>query len=166
MADFEDSAALWADPEVVRYVSGAPLPRSDAWAQFQRQVGGWALLGYGTWVVRKTASGRFVGEVGFGDFKREITPEFEGAPEAGWELATWSHGRRFASEAAAATHAWGDARFEGPRTVCIIDPDNAASLRVAAKIGYRIYGRALYRDTEVVLHERPNPRWQAGGALS
>jgi RimJ/RimL family protein N-acetyltransferase len=165
MADFEDSAALWADPEVVRYISGAPSTRSEAWGRFQRQVGGWALLGYGAWVVRETASGRFVGEVGFGDFKREIDPPLGDAPEAGWVLAPWSHGQGFASEAVAAAHAWGDARFPGPRTVCIIDPDNAASLNVAAKAGYRIYGRAAYRESEVVLHERPLPRRPAGGAL-
>jgi RimJ/RimL family protein N-acetyltransferase len=164
MADFEDSAALWADPDVVRYISGTPSTRSEAWARFQRMVGGWTLLGYGAWVVRATASGRFVGEVGFGDFKREITPSFEGAPEAGWVLAPWSHGQGFATEAVAAAHVWGDARFEGPRTVCIIDPDNTASLRVAAKAGYRIYGRSTYRDSEVLLHERPSPGRQAGGA--
>jgi len=166
MADFEDSAALWADPEVVRYITGKPSTRTEAWSRFQRQVGGWALLGFGAWTVRETASGRYIGEIGFGNFKREITPSLGDAPEAGWVLAPWSHGKGFASEAVAAALAWGDARFESPRTVCIIDPDNAASLRVAAKAGYRIYGRAPYHDSEVVLHERPNPRRQTGGALS
>jgi RimJ/RimL family protein N-acetyltransferase len=158
MADFEDSAALWADPEVVRFISGTPSTRTEAWSRFQRQVGGWALLGYGAWTVRETASGRYVGEIGFGNFKREITPDLGDAPEAGWVLAPWSHGKGFASEAVATALAWGDARFESPRTVCIIDPDNAASLRVAEKAGYRIYGRAPYMNSEVVLHERPNPR--------
>ena len=166
MADFGDSAALWADPEVVRYISGKPSTRTEAWSRFQRQVGGWALLGFGAWTVRETASGRYVGEIGFGNFKREIDPPLGDAPEAGWVLAPWSHGKGFASEAVSAALAWGDARFEGPRTVCIIDPENAASLRVAAKAGYRIYDRAPYMNSEVVLHERPNPRRQAGGSLS
>jgi len=166
MADFGDSAALWADPEVVRYISGKPSTRTEAWSRFQRQVGGWALLGFGAWTVRETASGRYVGEIGFGNFKREIDPPLGDAPEAGWVLAPWSHGKGFASEAVAAALAWGDTRFEGPRTVCIIDPENAASLRVAAKAGYRIYDRAPYMNSEVVLHERPNPRRQAGGSLS
>ena len=74
MADFEDSAALWADPEVVRYITGKPSTRTEAWSRFQRQVGGWALLGFGAWTVRETASGRYIGEIGFGNFKREITP--------------------------------------------------------------------------------------------
>jgi RimJ/RimL family protein N-acetyltransferase len=151
-------AALWADPEVVRYITGKPSTRTEAWSRFQRQVGGWALLGFGAWTARETASGRFVGEVGFGKYKRDIQPSFDDAPEAGWVLAPWSHGQGFASEAVVAALAWGDARFEAPRTVCIIDPDNGASLRVAQKAGYRIYGRAPYMSSQVVLHERPNPR--------
>lgn len=155
MADFEDSAALWAEPAVVRYIGGKPSTRSEGWARFQRQAGAWPLLGYGVWTVRERASGRFVGEVGFGAYKRELEPSFGDAPEAGWVLAPWSHGQSFATEAVAAAHAWGDARFDGPRTVCMIDPANAASLSVAAKAGYAEFARTLYRDSDVVLLERP-----------
>jgi RimJ/RimL family protein N-acetyltransferase len=158
LADFEDSAALWGDPEVVRYIGGTPSTRSESWLRLMRCAGSWALLGLGYWAVREAASGRFVGEVGFGDFRRGFSAEFDAAPEAGWVLATWSHGRGYASEAVAAAMAWGDARFEAPRTVCMIDPDNAASLRVAAKAGYVEYARADYRASPVVLLERPRRR--------
>jgi RimJ/RimL family protein N-acetyltransferase len=155
MADFDGSAALWADPAVVRFIGGKPSTHSEAWARFQRQAGAWPLLGYGVWTVRERASGRFAGEIGFADYKREIEPRFGDAPEAGWVLAPWAHGQGFATEAVAAAHAWGDARFKGPRTVCMIDPANAASLGVAAKVGYTEFSRTSYRDAEVVLLERP-----------
>jgi RimJ/RimL family protein N-acetyltransferase len=158
LADFEGSAALWAEPEVVRYISGKPSTRAESWGRFQRQAGAWPLLGYGAWTVRERATGRYVGEIGFGNFKREMEPGFGDAPEAGWVLAPWAHGQGFATEAVTAAHAWGDARFRGERTVCMIDPANAASLGVAAKLGYMEFARTRFLDSEVVLLERPLPR--------
>jgi len=72
-------------------------------------------------------------------------------------LATWAHGQGYAGEAVAAALAWGDAWFKGPRTVCMIDPDNAASLRVAARAGYAEYARTDYRDSPIVLLQRIKP---------
>ena len=51
----------------------------------------------------------------------------------------------------AAALAWGHANFADARTVCIIDPDNTASLRVAQKAGYREYARADYRGPIILL---------------
>ena len=149
---------IWGDPEVVRYIGGKPISRTDAWVRMQRQAGTWVLFGYGGWTVRERGTGRFVGEIGFGNYRREITPSFGDAPEAGWVLAPWAHGQGFASEAVAAAHAWGDTRFVGARTVCMIDPRNDPSLRVAARAGYVEFARTQYRDDEVVLLERPPAR--------
>jgi RimJ/RimL family protein N-acetyltransferase len=158
LADFDDYAGLWADQAVVRHMGGVPFSRSAAWTRFQRQAGGWALRGFGTWVVRERSSGRFVGEVGFQDFKRDIAPALGPEPEAGWMLAPWAHGQGLATEAVTAAHAWGDARLRAPRTVCMIDPMNAPSLRLAARMGYVEYARAAYGERFVVLLERPAPR--------
>ncbi|WP_410503442.1 hypothetical protein [Hymenobacter sp. AT01-02] len=62
--------------------------------------------------------------------------------------------------------AWGDAHFTQDRTVCIIDPDNTASLRVAAKFGYHEYARTTYQEKLIVLLERPSPTSTAAGAVS
>jgi len=61
LADFDDSAALWADPEVVRYIGGKPSTEAESWVRLMRCAGSWALLGLGYWVAREAASGRFVG---------------------------------------------------------------------------------------------------------
>jgi RimJ/RimL family protein N-acetyltransferase len=150
--DFDDSAAMWGDPEVTRYVGVKPSTREEAWARVLRNVGHWSVLGFGFWVVRERGTGRFVGEVGVGEFRREITPSFDGTPEAGWVLATWAKGKGFATEAQRAALAWADERF--PRTVCMIDVGNAASVRVAAKCGYREWQKTTYRGTPVILYER------------
>ena len=149
-ADLDDSAAMWADPEVTRFIGGRALPREEAWSRLLRNVGHWAVLGYGYWVVRDR-TGQFVGEVGFADFHRELAPPLD-APEAGWVLARWAHGQGFATEALRAVLAWGDARFA--RTQCLIDPAHAASIHVAEKCGYALRAHGSYRGAPVLVMER------------
>lgn len=157
LEDFADSCAMWRDPEVVRYIGGQPLGEADNWARFLRHVGHWAALGFGYWVVVEKAGGRFVGEVGFGEQLREIEPAIRGTPECGWALASWAQGRGFATEAVRAAQRWGDAHFDDPRTVCLIEPANAASLRVAAKCGFVEFARGSYKDVPMLLLERFAP---------
>ena len=150
--DFRELYALWSDPEVTRFISG-PSSEEDAWARLMRYAGHWALQGYGYWAARETATGRFVGDVGFADHRRTLVPALDGAPEAGWVLATWSHGRGFATEAVRAAQAWAATRFDGARTVCLIAVGHEASLKVAARCGYREYARSSYKGSPVILLE-------------
>ena len=143
--DFADCLALWTDPEVTRFIGGNPSTREEVWARLLRYVGHWALLGFGYWVVAEKATGRFLGEVGFADFRREIEPSLEGVPEIGWVLAPHSHGRGYATEAVRAAIAWGEGHFGPVRTACIIAPENEPSIRVAAKCGYREFQRTTYQ---------------------
>lgn len=162
-ADFAECAAMWADPLVTRHIGGRPSTEEEVWARVLRYAGLWALLGYGYWVIRERETERFVGEVGFADFRRDITPSPGSAPEAGWVLAAWAHGRGLATEAVQAALAWGDAHLPGaeagpPRTVCIIDPQNAPSIRVAQKCGYRELGPASYKGQPTLVFERVHSR--------
>jgi len=150
--DLDDCVALWSDPEVTRYIGGKPSTREEVWARLLRYLGHWSVAGHGFWLARERATGRFVGEVGLADFKRDMAFSFDGAPEAGWVLAPWSHGKGFATEAMSTVLAWSQRRFS--RTVCLIDPDNAASRRVAAKLGYRELARASYKANDVIVLER------------
>ncbi|MBZ4422470.1 GNAT family N-acetyltransferase [Myxococcus sp. RHSTA-1-4] len=154
LGDFADSVALWADPEVTRHITGKPSTEEETWARLLRYVGHWALLGFGYWVVRERATGRFVGEVGFADFKRDLTPSIAGVPEAGWALAPWAHGKGYATEAVRAAHTWCEARFGAIRTVCIIAPENTASLRVAARCDFKEVTRTTYKGEPSILFER------------
>jgi len=156
LADFADSAAMWADPEVTRFISGRPLSREEAWARVLRYVGHWSLMGFGHWVIRE-AGGWFVGEVGFADGQRDIEPGLGGAPEIGWALTPGAQGRGYGAEAVAAVLAWGERRFGGARTVCLIDPDNTASIRLAERNGYRRVAQAIHQDQPTLLFERLSP---------
>ena len=92
--DFDDCAAMWADPSVVRHIGGRPFPAEETWTKILRYAGLWALLGFGYWAVEEKASGRYVGDVGLADFKRDVQPSFDGAPEIGWALAPLGARRR------------------------------------------------------------------------
>lgn len=153
--DFDDCAALWADPEVTRHISGKPSTPPESWARLLRYAGHWALLGYGYWAVEEKASGRFVGELGFADFKRGVDPTVAGLPEIGWVLAPDVQGRGLATEGVRAALAWGDAHFGSSRTFCIISPDNGASIRVAEKNGYREAVRTTYGGAPTIVFTRP-----------
>ena len=80
-------AAMWADAGVTRFISGRPFTREECWARLLRYAGLWPTLGFGYWAIEDKAEGRFLGEAGFADFKRDMTPSIEGLPEAGWVLA-------------------------------------------------------------------------------
>jgi RimJ/RimL family protein N-acetyltransferase len=155
LADFDDYAAMWADPVVTRFIAGGkPRTREESWLRFLRHPGMWAMIGYGFWAVEEKATGRFIGEAGFHDLKRDIQPSLEGRAEAGWGLIAAVHGRGFATEIMGAAAAWADSRFGGAKTVCIIDPENAGSINVAQKCGYREIARTTYHDEPTIMFER------------
>jgi RimJ/RimL family protein N-acetyltransferase len=151
-SDFDIYAELWADPDVTRHISGKPSTRDESWARLCRQAGLWPLLGFGYWVV-ETHDGRFVGDVGFADFQREMGEDFT-SPEMGWVLAPWAHGRGWASEAVAAALAWGDVNLPEKRTVCMIAPENGPSIRVAEKAGFTPLREADFKGSPSLLFER------------
>lgn len=154
IGDFEDSAALWGDERVTKFIGGRPSTPEEAWARLLRYVGHWSLLGFGYWSVRETGSGRFVGELGYSDFRREIELPFRGVPEVGWALSPDSQGQGFATEAVKAALAWGEDRFGSSRAWCMIDPDNAPSIRVAERCGFKPLGTTTYKGSTVSLFDR------------
>jgi len=151
--DFNDSAGMWADSTVTRHIGGQPLAEEECWARLLRYAGHWSLLGFGYWLAEEKATGKFIGEVGFADYKRDI-PMLKGIPEIGWALAPYAHGKGYATEAVRAVVAWGDAHFASGRTACIIAPENVASIRVAGKCGYHESGRTSYKGNPTIVFIR------------
>lgn len=152
--DFDSHAALWADPAVTRFIGAHPITREQAWTRFLRYAGSWQMLGFGFWAVEEKTTGHFLGEAGFHDMKRELTPSLDGTLETGWAFMPEAQGKGIATETVGAVLAWGGAAYPGRRVTCIINPDNAASRRVAEKSGFREFGRTTYHGAPVVLFER------------
>ena len=148
--DFEACRSLHTDREAVRMIYQKPPTREESWHRMLRFVGHWALLGYGLLLVEERATGRAVGEVGLGDFHRGLGDDFDPFPEFAWMISSDVHGRGYATEAAQAMLDWMEAAFAPSRTVCIIDPENGPSLRVAEKLGFHPFGHAAYKDKPIV----------------
>jgi RimJ/RimL family protein N-acetyltransferase len=154
LEDFEACAVMWADPIVVRHIIGRPSTQEETWGRLLRYAGHWSHLGYGYWAIEDKTTGAFVGELGFSDYKRQIEPAIKDVPELGWVLTPEMHGQGFATEAVRAALVWGDAHFASARSVCLIAPENAPSIRVAEKCGYRELLRTTYKGEPTILFER------------
>ncbi len=131
--DFDDFAALCADPEGARYVGdGTPMNRVKAWRAMAVNMGHWQIRGYGRWIVELRDSGAFCGVVGFID--PEGWPDFE----LGWSIKRSYWGQGIATEAARVARNYAFTTLRRPYLIHLIDPDNLASIRVEEKIGARL----------------------------
>ena len=73
----------------------------------------WRHMGFGFWAIEEKATGRFIGEAGFHELRRDIEPSIEGTLEAGWGFVTDAHGKGFATEAVGACHRLGRCQSAG-----------------------------------------------------
>lgn len=155
LADFDRLAAMWANPAVVTHFGGKPFNREDSWNRLLRYVGHWQLMGYGIWVVTRPGEDVHLGDVGFLHGERTGVEPF-GCPEAAWAFHPEAQGQGYASEAVACALAWADSgadtRFH--RTVAMINPANAASIAVARRCGFGIFGETTYKEQPIGLWER------------
>jgi RimJ/RimL family protein N-acetyltransferase len=140
--DLDAYAAIMADPEVVRYLSGETSSREDAWRNMATFLGHGVLRGWTNNAVVVRATGEFVGRCGLWQ------PENWPGLEVGWTLArsAWGHG--YATEAAVAWRDWAFANIPSlDQLISVIHRDNARSIAVAARIGHR-----YLRDLDVRGH--------------
>jgi RimJ/RimL family protein N-acetyltransferase len=112
---------------------GGPHDAADAFREFAATVGLWLLRGHGLWTVTDRADAvlGFV-LVGFEPGDR--------VPELGWLFLPEARGQGLATEAAAAARDWARAEAGLPALVSYIDPGNAASRRLALRLGARADG--------------------------
>jgi RimJ/RimL family protein N-acetyltransferase len=154
-ADLEPQWESMTDPGVVRFLGGVPQSREETWRKILGSPGLWALLGYGYWVAERLEDGAYLGQIGFADFKRDMSPSIEGIPEMGWIMAPQAQGRGYASEAVLAALAWADETLGGGEIVAIISHENAASIRIAEKAGFASREEAAYKGEPILLFRRP-----------
>lgn len=154
--DFDRYAEIWADPQVVRHIGGQPRSRGDCWDAFLRNEGHWHMTGFGQWGVVMQKTRRLVGQAGFFYKSRDMGPDFDAYPEAGWVLAPEAQGQGLGREAVTAAHDWFDRVIPG-RLVAMIAPDNAPSLKLAQSLGYRPLREAECDGHPVTLLRRDGP---------
>ncbi len=154
LADLEPLAAMWGDPEHVRFIGGRTRPRSEVFVSLQRHIGSWFLVGYGFWVLESLEDRSVLGEAGFLPGMRAMDPGIDDTPEAGWSIAKTHWGQGLATEALKACLAWGDQALPFTRTACIIEDGNAPSIRVANKCGFAKQMNSMLGESPVGVYTR------------
>jgi RimJ/RimL family protein N-acetyltransferase len=140
--DLDGYAAVFGDPEVVRFLGTGRQTRDKSAAAIERMLRHWERHGIGLFSVVRKSDDRLLGRAGFllwdprrwvHAMREELDAPFE--TEIGWTLgsAFWNHG--YATEAALACRDWALGERGLTRLVSVIAPENAASIRVAEKIG-------------------------------
>ena len=154
VSDFDDVLTLWRDPDFVGAIMDrGPMSEEEVWFRLLRDLGHWQVLGHGNWALRLKAGGAYVGSVGVLDYRRDCTPPID-APELGWGVGVAFQGQGLAREGLDAVLAWTDTALKAARTVCLISPGNAPSLRLAERVGYRPYAHTTYHGQPSILLER------------
>jgi RimJ/RimL family protein N-acetyltransferase len=177
--DVADAYAMYADPEVVRYLSGQVVPdletqrarlrdRRDFYSALNNRTGVWAIA------ARET--GRVVGTVMLkqlprsapdfvtgNDASRPFLPATSAADltddyEVGWHLAQAHWGKGYATEAARALLRFGFDDLRLGAIYAVVNPANAASIRVTQRLGMTPLGRTRkYYNAEVELFRQLPP---------
>lgn len=132
--DDQALACVFADPEVMRFGDGV---KSNEWIQdwLSRCIHDhYHKRGWGPFAVIENSSGDLIGYCGLFYF-----PDINGEPEIelGYRLARKAWGQGYATEAVRAVRDFAFSSLGLTRLIAMIDPGNAASIRVAEKAGMK-----------------------------
>jgi len=126
--DFDALADILSDAETMRFLGG-PLERPAAWRNFESLFGGWALLGFGMFLVFDKDSGTLVGRVG------PLKPEGHPGPEVGWIIRRSCWRRGYAKEAATVCLDYVFDTLGWTHVVHCIAAENQSSIGLARHLG-------------------------------
>lgn len=131
----EDLDALWAlycDPKITKYIHDAPRSYEESREELE-----WHMNGHprhpelGLWATIHKETGKFIGRCGLLPWTIEGQREVEVA----YTIAREYWGQGLATEAARGILEHGFRKLNLARLICLIDPQNIASQRVAEKTG-------------------------------
>jgi RimJ/RimL family protein N-acetyltransferase len=149
------AAAVFMASDRSRFMGG-PYEPPQALAALDEVLAAWELRGFGLMAITLTADDRAVGLAG------PWQPADYAEPEIGWNL--WDvalEGRGLATEAVRATRDWAFGAVGLPTAVSYINVENAASARLAARVGARPDPDAFCPFPPPVLIFRHRPEWAA-----
>ena len=158
LADLEAWAEMMLDEPAARFIGGV-MPRSLCWRQLMTMIGAWHAQGFAMFSVIEKASGRWIGRLG------PWRPEGWPGNEIGWAIARDCWGKGYAVEGATAAADWAFEALGWTEMIHSIAPDNAASQRVAEKLGSRNLGPgqlpAPFTESRIDLWGQTRDEWMA-----
>jgi ribosomal-protein-alanine N-acetyltransferase len=132
MDDLDSLAALYRDPDVRRYFPDGTRTYEETAEELAWIIDVYySRYGYGLWATIDKETGQLIGRCGLLPWTIEERPEVEVA----YLLAREYWGRGLATEAAQAIRDYAFEHLNMSRLICLIDPANHASRRVAEKTG-------------------------------
>ncbi len=117
--------------------AGGGLDEAAAWNKFMAWVGAWQCYGFGMFSVIEKANNVWIGNIGPVNMYSWHGQEF------GWALIESADGKGFAQEAAIAILDWCYKNLQFDEYVHSISPDNAASAKLAQRIGAKFLGEMV-----------------------
>lgn len=151
--DFERLAAFLATDKS-RFFLG-PTDRYGAWRLACTFVGHWVERRFGLFAIEEKGTGEFSGMAG--PWAPESWPE----PELAWFLMPDKEGRGYATEAALRARSYIYEILQWDTVASAIEPDNAASVKVAERLGAKAdYEHVLSNGGVVVYYRHPGPEVQ------
>lgn len=154
--DFRPYHAILQQPEVHKHFGPNPMGEEECWRRLAASIGMWDLLGFGGWAVERREDRKLIGTLSLFNAWRALEPVFGEEPEMGWIFSREVHGQGMAGEACRAALGWAEASLQPTVIWAIIAPENAPSLKLAAKLGFEIVGDTLYHDDPTVVLKRPS----------
>ncbi len=152
--DLDAYAEMCRNIDVMRYIgNGKPLSREESWRNMAMIVGHWQLRGYGMWAIEERLTGEMIGRVGCWQ------PEGWTGFEIGWTLRQAYWGRGFATEGAKAAMDYAFEKLQRSHVISLIRPQNAASIRVAQKLGEKLEGKIELFGSEAVIYRISREDW-------
>jgi ribosomal-protein-alanine N-acetyltransferase len=130
--DLDALAAIYSDTDVRKYFPEGTLTHEQTKEELEWIINVYyGQYGFGLWATTNRESNEFIGRCGLIPWTVDGCPEVEVA----YLLAKEHWGRGLGTEAARAILAYGFEKLHLSRLICLIDPANEASIKVAMKIG-------------------------------
>jgi RimJ/RimL family protein N-acetyltransferase len=145
--DFDDLFRMHQDALVMATLGGT-RDQEQTRLILQAQEQHWEQHGYGIWVIRDRADGRFLGRGGL----RHVLVEGNDEVEVAYALMSDVWGRGVATEFARAVVKVGFERLDLKDVVAFTLPTNRASRRIMEKVGFRYERDIIHADLPHVLY--------------
>jgi len=136
--DFSSLHDIFSDAETMKYYP-APFSIEKTHKWIETNQNRYIKDGYGLWAICLKDTDEVIGDCGL--TKQQVDGEME--VEIGYHVNKKYWGKGYATEAATSCKEFGLNQLGLNKLICIIDPQNKQSIRVAEKIGFLIEKEAF-----------------------
>ena len=141
VSDLDEMQAVMGNPDVMRFSISGPKSKTETEDFIERCRALYDEFGFGLLAVVYKEENRVIGYCGL--LRQEIDGRME--LEIGYRLHPSYWGRGIATEAAVMIRDWAFANLDREKLISISEPENAASIAVAKKVGMNFEREFLFK---------------------